>query len=127
MSTQKRDRKPNFRLVLIGLFLLIDLVAGGTYALNEAGLLGSTNTAENDGERMPPPDFNMDELAQDGTFSMPDREAHDEGGISSAGLLGLGKSIGQIAIIVAVVYYSQKLLDWLGKKFSKPRMHNQAA
>jgi len=127
MSTQKRDRKPNFWLVLTGLFLLIGLIAGGTYTLNEMGLLGSTSTAESDGERMAPPDFNMDELAEDGTFSPPDREAHDEGGVSSAGLLGLGKSIGQIAIIVAAVYYSQKLLDWLGKKFSKPTVHNQAA
>ena len=127
MSTQKRDRKPNFWLVLTGLFLLIGLIAGGAYTLNEMGLLGSTSTAESNGERMAPPDFNMDELAEDGTFSPSDREAHDEGGVSNAGLLGLGKSIGQIAIIVAVVYYSQKLLDWLGKKFSKPRMHNQAA
>ena len=77
-------------------------------------------------DSLAPPDFNMDELAEDGTFSPPDREAHDEGGVSSAGLLGLGKSIGQIAIVVAVVYYSQKLLDWLGKKFSKPTVHNQA-
>ena len=123
MSTQKNTRKPNFWLVLAGLLLLIGLIGGGAVALNEAGLLNASNTPDDRNESIAQPDFNSEAPTDSEAFRRPEgRPDHEEGGGSSAALLGLGASVGKLAIIIAIVFYAQKLLGWLEERFRKVKL-----
>lgn len=118
MSTQPKTNKSKFWLVFFGLIVVISLIGGGSYALNEAGVLSAATSTADEGERGTPPDFTEDDMPE----GMADRA---EGGRSSTALLGLGKSVGQLAIIIAVVYYAQKLFGWLERRWQKPKLSGQ--
>ena len=125
MSTQPKTNKPKFWLVFFGLIVLISLIGGGTYALNEAGLLGSSTMSE--GDRNAPSGFSAGELPDGATFTPPEGfPDRDDGGTSSIALLGLGKSVGQLALVIAAVNYAQKLSGWLEKRRQKPKLSGQA-
>lgn len=123
MSTRQKTRQPVLWVVILGLFLLIGLIAGGTYTLNEAGLLGSA--AMPDGAA--PPDFTADGTAGSETFTPPEgmlEGRHDEDG--SGTLVGFVITIVQLALVIMPVYYGQKLFGWLEKRLRKPKLTGQA-
>ncbi|MCB8976197.1 MAG: hypothetical protein H6657_02080 [Ardenticatenaceae bacterium] len=125
MSTQTKTSKPKFWLVFFGLMVLISLIGGGTYALNEAGLLGSSSSQ--DGDRTAPADFSEGETLDSTSFTPPDGMGdRPDGDMNSGALLGIAKAVGQLAIVITVVYYGQKLLAWLERRFRKPKLGNQA-
>jgi hypothetical protein len=103
--------------------LVIGLIAGGTYALNEAGLLVSGSMPD-DAVR---PDFVSGDATGSKTFTPPEGMPEgrpDEGG--SGTLVGFAKAIGQLALVIAPVYYGQKLFGWLEKRLRKSKLTNQA-
>jgi flagellar biogenesis protein FliO len=114
----KTSRK-NFWIVVLGLFLVIGLVAGGAYVLNEQGLISAVGGREggppdgfpdssSDGRPEGRPDF-----AEDG--ERPERPDHHEGGpegFNTRALGGLLKVIVQISIVVAIVAGGQWLFSW---------------
>lgn len=125
MSTQTKTSKPKFWLVFFGLMVLISLMGGGTYALNEAGLLSSSTAQE--GDRTPPADFEASETTDSTSFSPPDNMGErPDGDMPSSALLGIAKVVGQLAVVITVVYYGQKLLAWLERRYRKPKLNGQA-
>jgi hypothetical protein len=122
MSTRKKAGTPNFGIVIFGLLLVIGLIAGGTYALNEAGLL-SSGTMPDGAAR---PDFVSGDATVSKTFTPPEGMPEgrpDEGG--SGTFLGFAKAIGQLALVIAPVYYRQKLFGWLKKRLRHRKLTNQ--
>lgn len=124
MSAQPKTNKPKFWLVFFGLMVLISLIGGGTYALSEAGLLGSSTSP--DGDRTAPADFATDELPDGTSFAPPDGMGdRPDGDMDSGALPGIAKVVGQLAVVITVVYYGQKLLGWLERRFRKPKLGSQ--
>ncbi len=114
MSTKKKSNKMKFLVVVLGLFAVIGLIAGGTYILNEQGLISAGSIPEGGGERPedPPPDF------EEGG-EMPARpEGGEAGGMgfNSQALMGIFKMILQIVIVVVIVVVGQSLYHWLVKR-----------
>lgn len=126
MTTHKQARKPNFWVVTLGLFLLIGLIAGGTYALNEAGFIRAGATAEG---RIPP-DFptgvDSESSAAVLTGERPSRPERSGGDRSNVAILGFAKAIIQMAIVITLVYYGQKLLSRLEKRLRRPKVTKRA-
>ncbi|MCB9420139.1 MAG: hypothetical protein H6667_10055 [Ardenticatenaceae bacterium] len=134
MTTRKPTRKPNFWMVLIGLFLLIGLIAGGTYALNEAGYISAAGMpdggAPSDFAGLTDADSSDTAVMTTDAASTDSRPAPPEGmedGRSSQALTGFAKALGQMALVITLVYYGQKLFGWLEKRLRRPRLTNQAA
>jgi hypothetical protein len=123
MSTRKKTGKPNFWIVIFGLLLAIGLIAGGTYALNEAGLLVSGTMPDG----AAPPDFAVSDATGSETFTppegMPEGRPDEDG---SGTLIGFARAIGQMAVVIALVYYGQKLFGWLEKRLRKQKLTNRA-
>lgn len=122
-------RKPNFWIVTLGLLLLVGLIAGGAYALNETGLI-TTAAIPEEGTRPEFAELNDDETSGEVVIateeiSTAERPAPPEGmddNHSSQALLGLAKAIGQMAIVITLVYYGQKLLGRFEKRLRKPKL-----
>lgn len=111
MPTTKNSNQMKFWMVLLGLFLLIGLVAGGTYILNDQGLISAGNTAPGELSEGAPPDL------EEGA-AMPERpEGGSEGmGFNSQALVGVFKALLQISLVVAIVAGSQWLISWLQRR-----------
>jgi hypothetical protein len=121
MSTRKKTGKPNFWIVILGLLLVIGLIAGGTYALNEAGLLSSGTMPDG----AAPPDFAASDTGSE-TFAPPEGMPEgrpDEGG--SGTLIGFARAIGQLVLVIVPVYYGQKLFGRLEKRLRNRKLTNQ--
>jgi hypothetical protein len=118
MSTQMKTNKKQFWIVVLGLLIVIGLIAGGTYLLNEQGLISVGGPPEgfSDG----PPDGapeGMPDFAEDG--ERPERPDHHDdgaGGFSTQALGGLFKVIVQISIVVFIIAGGQWLLSWLQRR-----------
>ncbi len=122
MSTHQKKSKPKFRVVMVGLFLFIGLIVAGTYALNEAGLISSGVTPDG----AAPSDFAASDTTSS-SFTPPEGMPEgrpDEGGNGT--LAGFAIAIGQLALVIAPVYYGQKLFGWLEKRLRKQKLTNQA-
>lgn len=126
MSTHHKTRKPNFWIVIFGLFLLISVITAGTYALNEFGLISPA--AMSGGEGGAPPNSTTGELlsnnssSESDAFNLLESMPGDRHGDTPGGsITGFAKAIGQLAVVITLVYYAQKLLGWLER-----RLHKQA-
>lgn len=115
MSTKKKTNKTQFWLVVLGLFFMIGLVVGGTYVLDEQGLI---STSEMSGERSEgaPADFT------EGTERPTRPDSDDEGmGLNAQAFQGLFQVILQIGVVVVVVVVSKRLYAWLSKFLPRSR------
>ena len=111
MSTKKKTNKTQFWLVVLGLFFAIGLVIGGTYVLNDQGLISS---GEMSGERPDGPPTDFEEGAQRPVRA--DFENENQGmGFNAQALQGMFQVMLQIAVVVLVVVVSQQLYTWLIK------------
>lgn len=101
MSTHKKTHKMNFWLVVLGLFLVIGLVAGGTYLLDKQGVI-SMGT---DGPGELPEGMSADAVDFEAGADRPARPDFEEGGDSfnSESLLGVLRAALQMAVVVVVV------------------------
>ncbi|MCA9931115.1 MAG: hypothetical protein KC419_21670 [Anaerolineales bacterium] len=126
MSTRnKKKSRQNVWAVILGLFLAIGLIAGGAYALNDMGLLSSGMPADGGGAL---PEFVEGEMPDDA--SLGERPLPPDGaseGSSSQVLISFATAIGQMAAVITLVYYGQKLLGWLEKRLRKPKLTDQTA
>ena len=115
MSIQKKANAKHFWLVVLGLFLLIGLIAGGTYVLDAQGLISAGSGGEQGGSRGEPP-AGMADFAASG--EMPTRPDHDggEGGFSVQALSGVLQEALQIGLVVVVVAGGQWLFSWLMRR-----------
>lgn len=123
MSTRQKTGKPNFVMVVLGLLLAIGLIIGGTFALSELGLLGPSGGTGAVSSGL------ATGTLPDGAFtgerpSRPEGMADDHNNGGSA-LIGFVKAIGQMALVITLVYYSQKLFGPLEKRWHKPKLTNQ--
>jgi hypothetical protein len=109
MSTKKKSNKMSFLLVVLGLFLVIGFVAGGTYFLNNQGLLSVGGAVPGERSDRPPANF------EEGTErpARPDGEEGGSGGVNAQAFAGLFKTIGQILMVVVVIAGGQWLFAWL--------------
>jgi hypothetical protein len=116
MNTNKKLRKGSFWLVLLGLLLMIGLVSGGVYLLDDQGLIGLGG--EMDGERPSFPE--MDAAAANGeTFQRPSRDHDEAGGFSIQGLLGILKVVVQLGIVVVIVTGFQRVYARLANRWGR--------
>lgn len=120
MSTKKKTNKQNFWIVVLGLLLLIGLIAGGTYVLNEQGLISAGGEAQ-DG---PPSDMDMAEFEEGA--ERPERPDHDGegGGFNSQSLVGLFKVVLQISVVVVIITGGQWLLSWFQRRRRRAPAHS---
>ncbi len=118
MKTNKKSQTAKFWAVVLGLFLLIGVVSGGTYLLNEQGFISLGGEVE--GER-PSFDSINTENADDQLASRPTRgQDHEEaGGIDSASLTGILKMIAQLGIVVIAVTGFQWMYARLVNRFGR--------
>ena len=122
MSTKKKSNKINFLIVVLGLFTVIGLIAGGTYFLNEQGLISAGNMPEGGGERPDGPPADFEEGGE-----MPARpEGGEAGGMgfNSQALSGFFKAILQISIVVFVIAGGQSLFSWLQRRRRRVPAHS---
>ena len=121
MSTKKKANKGKFLVVVLGLFTIIGLIVGGTYVLNEQGLISAGNMPEGGEARPegPPPGFEADGE----TTTRPER---DEAGMAfnSQAVVGLFKVMLQISIVIVIVAGGQWLFSWLRRR-RHLHIHNQ--
>ena len=121
MSIHQKKSKPKFWVVMFGLLLFIGLIVGGTYTLNEVGLLSSGTLPDG----AAPSNFAASDTTSS-SFTPLERmpEGHpDENG--SGTLAGFAIAVGQLALVIVPVYYGQKLFGWLEKRLRKPKLTSQ--
>ncbi|MBK7896661.1 MAG: hypothetical protein IPJ90_17645 [Anaerolineaceae bacterium] len=115
MNTNKKQRKASFWLVLVGLLLLVGLVSGGVYLLDDQGLISLGG--EMAGERPSLPE--MSTTADGDTFLPPTRDHDEAGGFSGAGLLGLLKTVVQLGIVVVALTGFQRVYARLANRWGR--------
>jgi hypothetical protein len=119
MSTKKKTNRKRFSIVVLGLFLLIGLIAGGTYVLDEQGLISAG------GEVQDGPLADMAELEEGAERpSPPDHEGDEGAGFNSQSLAGLFTAILQISVVVVVIAGGQWLLSWLQRRRRRAPAHS---
>ncbi len=118
MSTQKKTNRKKFWIVVLGLFLFIGLIAGGTYVLDEQGLISAGGKVQ-DG----PPD-DMTELEEGAERPSPPDRDDENAGFNSQALSGLFKSILQISAVVVVIAGGQGLFSWLRRRRHRTPAHS---
>lgn len=109
MSSQRKTNGKQFWIVVLGLFLFISLIAGGTYLLDAQGLI-SAGSEMQDG-----PPANLSTAAEDEMPARPDRE-EQAGGFNAQALMGLLEVPLKMSVIVLIVTGGQALLSWVQRR-----------
>jgi hypothetical protein len=124
MSATKKTNRKQFWLVVLGLFLLIGAIAGGTYLLDVQGLINAGGEMQGG----PPADMaDISELADSAEGNeMPARPDHDEegGGFSSQALTGMFQVMLQMSMVVVVIAGGQWLLSRLQRRRRRAPAHS---
>lgn len=121
MSTQKKTNRKHFWLVVLGLFLLIGVIAGGTYLMESQGLISA-------GSELPgnlPADMGeLADFSEGGEMPSPPDHGSEGGGFSSQALSGMFKAILQIGAVVFVIAGGQWLLSWVQRRRRRALAHS---
>ena len=110
MAMQRNTNRKQFWIVVLGLFLFIGLVAGGTYLLDAQGLISAG------GELQDGPPADLSTAAESGEVRVrPDRE-EQAGGFTVQALMGLMEVPIKMGAIVLIVISGQGLLSWMQRR-----------
>ena len=107
MTPKMKSERVQLFMVVLGLFLVIGLVAGGTYFLNDQDLIGIGDMGPGEMPEGPLPELGDGE-------SRPARpDVNGAGmGFNSQLLMGLLKVVLQIILVIVLVTGARRLLNW---------------